>query len=278
MSQLTIMAVHAHPDDEVIVTGGVLAACSAAGIRTVVVTCTNGEEGDGPGGVKPGDDGHDPDAVRATRLAELERSCGLLGVEHLELLGYRDSGMDGWSGNAHADAFANVPVEAAGARLVELMEQYRPQVVVTYDANGGYGHPDHIQAHRITVHAVEASDIPDKLYFAAIPRSAFEGFGDRLREIGIDPEEIGLTPPDDREEAPPFGVPDEEIDAVVDVSAFTDAKRQALMAHASQTESSFFNKLPPEAFKLAFANESFIRARSRIDVSGVEDDLFTGLR
>ena len=280
---LTIMAVHAHPDDEVIATGGVLARYSAEGIRTVVVTCTNGEEGDGPGGIKPDDPAHDGAAVAVQRRAELERSCALLGVGRLEMLGYRDSGMDGWEGNTHADAFANVPVDTAGARLVALMEQYRPQVVVTYDADGGYGHPDHIQAHRITVAAVDACGIPDKLYYAAFPRSAFARFAERLREAGIDPEEVGVTPPDDRDEAPPFGVPDEVIDAVVDVSDYVEAKRDALMAHASQTDNSFFNRMPIEGFRLAFANESFIRARAQgavegIEVDGLEDDLFNGLR
>jgi len=182
-----------------------------------------------------------------------------------------------------ADAFANVPVDTAGARLVALMEQYRPQVVVTYDADGGYGHPDHIQAHRITVAAVDACGIPDKLYYAAFPRSAFARFAERLREAGIDPEEVGVTPPDDRDEAPPFGVPDEVIDAVVDVSDYVEAKRDALMAHASQTDNSFFNRMPIEGFRLAFANESFIRARAQgavegIEVDGLEDDLFNGLR
>ena len=94
--QLTLMAVHAHPDDECLSTGGVLARYSDEGIRTVLVTCTNGEQGDGPGGVKPGDPGHTTPRWRERRLAELRESVQHLGIEHLELLGYRDSGMDGW--------------------------------------------------------------------------------------------------------------------------------------------------------------------------------------
>lgn len=105
------------------------------------------------------------------RLGELRESVAHLGIDQLELLGYRDSGMDGWDGNGHPGAFANVPVETAAARLAALMEQYRPQVVVTYDetGGGGYGHPDHVQTHRVTVAAAERTGIPDKLYYTAIP-------------------------------------------------------------------------------------------------------------
>src|SRR5690242_1124679 len=96
---LTLMAVHAHPDDEAIGTGGVLARYAAEGVRTVLVTCTDGRCGDGPGGVKPGDPGHDPHAVVEMRRKELEASCAALKVAHLELLGYADSGMMGWATN-----------------------------------------------------------------------------------------------------------------------------------------------------------------------------------
>src|ERR1044071_1700877 len=96
---LTVMAVHAHPDDEVIGTGGMLARYSDEGIRTVLVTCTNGEQGDGPDGVKPGEPGHDEAAVSQVRLAELRESAGHLGISDVELLGYRDSGMEGWDAN-----------------------------------------------------------------------------------------------------------------------------------------------------------------------------------
>jgi LmbE family N-acetylglucosaminyl deacetylase len=279
VSDLTLMAVHAHPDDEVIATGGVLAKASAEGIRTVVVTCTNGEEGDGPGGIKPDDPAHDAEAVAAQRRVELKEAISILGVGHLEMLGYRDSGMDGWEGNQRVDAFANVPVATAAARLVELMEQYRPQVVVTYDENGGYGHPDHIQAHRVTLAAVEASGIPDKLYYAAFARSAFKRFRQRLVEAGLTPEDMGWDPPaEGQDDEPPFGVADEMIDATVDVVAYADLKRRALSAHASQTDNSFFNRLPAKGFEIAFGTETFIRVQSRVEVTGPEDDLFSGLR
>src|SRR5690348_17962879 len=135
------MAVHAHPDDEAISTGGVLARYSAEGFRTVLVTCTDGGCGDGPGGVKPGEPGHDHDTVVALRQAELDASCQILGVSHLELLGYPDSGMMGWESNDAPGSFWRTPVDEAAAKLAALFERYQPYVVVTYDENGFYGHP-----------------------------------------------------------------------------------------------------------------------------------------
>src|SRR3984957_18163052 len=151
----TLMAVHAHPDDESSSTGGVLALYARDGIRTVVVTCTNGELGDGPGHVKPDEEGHDEVAVANVRLAELKVACDHLGVSALELLGYHDSGMPDWRHRHRDDVFCNVPAEEATARLTSLFERYQPDVVVTYNDNGGYNHPDHLHAHRITVAAVE---------------------------------------------------------------------------------------------------------------------------
>jgi len=166
------MAVHAHPDDESSSTGGVLAKYSEEGIRTVVVTCTNGELGDGPGGVKPGEEGHDDAAVARVRLAELDEACEILGVDHVELLGYRDSGMHGWDGNGRPDAFCNIPLDQSAVLLAEIIDRYRPSVIVTYAENGGYGHPDHVQTHRVTLAAIERSGWPAKLYYTARPRSA----------------------------------------------------------------------------------------------------------
>jgi len=192
---LTLMAVHAHPDDEATSTGGVLARYASEGVRTVLVTCTDGRCGDGPGGAKPGEAGHDPMAVAASREAELRRSCEILGVSHLELLGFADSGMMGWSTNEAPGSFWRTdPVLAAGA-LAQVMERYRPQVVVTYDANGFYGHPDHIMANRITTLAIERTGVAEKLYHTAIGRARVAEFADAVRAAGIDPP--ALT---DREE------------------------------------------------------------------------------
>ncbi|MEU5883433.1 PIG-L family deacetylase [Spirillospora sp. NPDC047279] len=268
--ELTLMAVHAHPDDEVLPTGGLLARCAAEGIRTVLVTCTNGEQGDDANGVKPGMEGHDADEVARRRLAELDESVRLLGVSDLELLGYRDSGMVGWDTNHDPAAFTNVPLDQAAGRLAALMEHYRPQVVVTYDENGGYGHPDHIQAHNIAIAASERTGIPRKLYFTAVPRSGIRTLLDHLKETGVDP---GFDPDDD------FGTPDELITSVLDVSPYSDRKRKALEAHASQGENIFLLRLPEEIQQIVYGTETFVRHFGHVPVpDGTETDLFAGLR
>jgi LmbE family N-acetylglucosaminyl deacetylase len=267
--QLTIMAVHAHPDDEVISTGGVLARYAAEGIQTVLVTCTNGEQGDAPGGIKPGQPGHDMSAVRAQRLCELQESAALLGIEHVELLGYRDSGMDGWDANHDPDAFWNIPLERAAARLGDLMRHYRPQVVVTYDENGNYGHPDHIQANRITLVAAAATDIPAKLYYTAIPRESSREMFTALRARGI----IDFEPPDD------FGTPMDQITTVVDVAPYVRRKVKALEAHGSQGDSIPFLRMPSELQQMIFSTESFVRHFNRVAAAPAQEtDLFAGLR
>ncbi|TDC85113.1 GlcNAc-PI de-N-acetylase [Nonomuraea deserti] len=269
--QLTLMVVHAHPDDECLSTGGILARYSDEGVRTVLVTCTNGEQGDDQGGVKPGEPGHDAARVAGRRLAELRESVSHLGVDHVELLGYRDSGMDGWETNGHPDAFANVPVDVAAAKLGALMEHYRPQVVVTYDetGGGGYGHPDHVQTHRVTVAATEATGIPDKLYYTAMPRSSIKRMFEAMRANGI---ELDFEPSDD------FGTPDERVTTIIDVAGYTERKLKALEAHESQGENIFLLRMPEEVQHQAFSHEAFERKRSTVDTPRHEEDLFAGLR
>jgi len=274
---LTFMAVHAHPDDEASSTGGVLARYAAEGIRTVVVTCTDGRCGDGPGGVKPGDPGHDPAAVAVLRRAELEAAAKVLGVDHLELLGYPDSGMMGWATNDAPGSFWTVPVEVAAARLAELIRRYEPDVVVTYDERGGYGHPDHIQTHRITMAAIEQAPVP-KVYWSAIPRSWMTGFEERMKELGIEWEE--QPPRDDEQEIDwsEMGTPDDQISSWVDTAAYGSQKYDALAAHASQSENIFFLRMGKEKFIELMGLEAFVRVRDTTGASTPEDDLFAGLR
>jgi len=269
---LTLMAVHAHPDDEATGTGGVLAKAAAEGIRTVLVTCTDGRCGDGPDGAKPGEPGHDPAAVIALRRAELEQSCAVLAVAHLELLDYADSGMMGWDANSAPGAFWTTPVDEAASRLAELMRQYQPDVVVTYDENGFYGHPDHIQAHRITMAAVAETGLPAKVYWTTVPRSAFERFAQVMRELGADWDEPGEA------EGPQIGLPDDQITTWVDTTAFGGQKYDALGAHASQQENIFFLKMGKERFTELMGVETFVRVQDRTGAPLPERDLFDGLR
>jgi mycothiol conjugate amidase Mca len=282
---LTLMAVHAHPDDEAIGTGGILARAAAEGIQTVLVTCTGGEVGE----IAP-DTGVSLEQLAEVRERELREACRLLGVTHLELLGYRDSGMAGTADNDHPNAFARADLGEATAKLVALVRTYRPDVLVTYNENGFYGHPDHINAHRITVGAFDlAADAghdsgngdepwaPSKLYYTAVSRSAMQRFGERLRELGIG------GPGGDAAESPgpepEWGTPDELITTVVDVSAHVEQKRRALFAHATQMGPEvFFAKLPPPVFNQMFGQEQFQLVKSRVPSAPPETDLFDGLR
>jgi LmbE family N-acetylglucosaminyl deacetylase len=266
---LTLMAVHAHPDDEATTTGGILAKYAAEGIRTVLVTCTDGALGDSADS-KAGEEGHgddhDHDALVALREQELRASCEVLGISHLELLGYRDSGMMGWPTNDAAGSFWSLPVDEAAKPLIALFEKYQPDVVVTYDDFGFYGHPDHIQAHRITMAALEATGSSAKLYFPTFRRSRVQLLMEQMRTAGADVPDVG----DD------FGSPDEAIGATVDCEAFAETKRASLAAHASQADNIMFLQFTPEAFRQAFGTEEFLRIRP--EGPGVESDLFAGLR
>jgi LmbE family N-acetylglucosaminyl deacetylase len=279
---LTLMAVHAHPDDESISTGGVLALYARAGVRTVLVTCTDGGCGDGPGGIKPMEEGFDRDAVVALRREELDRSCEILGVSHLETLGYRDSGMMGWPYNDQPGSFWTAPIREAASRLGELMRRYQPHVVVTYDANGFYGHPDHIQAHRVTMAAAAATGIPAKVYFTAVPRSRMVGFVQRLKELGLEfPDEDGDGGEPDAEPNGPreeWGTPDEEVTTYIDVKTAAGLKYDSLAAHASQSDNIFFLRMGKDVFGEIMGTEAFVRALDRTGAALPEADLFAGLR
>ena len=280
---LTFLCVHAHPDDEASSSGGVLALLASQGVRTVLVTCTNGEFGDAPGGVKPHGDGHDADEVAAIREGELDRAVAALSVSRLVRLGYRDSGMMGWPQNDDPRSFWATPVADATARLLEVLREERPQVVMTYNKIGFYGHPDHIQAHRITMAAVAQLDDEPTVYFNAIPNSVMERFRarwaeeDRLeREAAIARGEE-VAPPGEDEEMD-LGTPDEAIDAAIDVSAVTDAKYEALAAHASQLADSFWMKMDREEFRAVMGTEWFVRATNPRALTGRVDDLMAGYR
>ena len=270
--RLTLMAVHAHPDDESSSTGGVPARYADDGVRTVVVTCTNGELGDAPGGIKPGDEGHDEAEVARIRLGELERACETLGVAHLELLGYHDSGMVDWADKDRFDVFCNVAVDDAAERLSSLFERYQPDVVVTYDELGGYDHPDHVHASRVAMAAVARTGIPRKAYFTAFRRSMFERFRAVLQQQGADLSQI----------------PDPGSGAAADGcgrSAHHNRDRcrsvrrtgGSRFTHASQIEGSFWPACRRRRSE-RLSEETFIRAHDTTGAPLPEADLFVGLR
>jgi len=272
---LTLMAVHAHPDDEASSTGGVLAYYSDQDIRTIVVTCTNGEFGDAPGQVKPGDDGHDEQAVAQLRLAELRQSAKILGVTHLELLGYHDSGMPDWEYKDRPNAFCNVPLDEVSDRIAGLIEQYQPQVVISYDDKGMYQHPDHVHAAQAAEAAVAKSGTPAKFYQIAMRPSSWRRVWEALREAGVEmPEREEPT----EEELAKMAESEERITTSIDIRSVLERKREALFAHASQIQDSWFSKLPPEIAEETFGYESFVRVTDTTGAPLPETDLFAGLR
>jgi LmbE family N-acetylglucosaminyl deacetylase len=277
--KLTLMAVHAHPDDESSATGGVLARYSDEGVTTVLVTCTNGEYGDGPEHVKPGEAGHDPSQVGKTRLAELDEACRQLGVHSLETLGYHDSGMPEWPYRNEGHTFCNVPIEESLSRVVDLVEKYRPDVMITYNESDGRNHPDHVQAHRLAVEAFRVTGIPAKLYFIVRRRPDQESLRDRLRGLGID---IPLSPvqqaPSDPDVIRRIEEAQRRITTTIDTTSVAARKRNALAAHASQLDRAWWTPVPHDYLGEVFANETFIRAEDRTGAPLPEDDLFAGLR
>ena len=226
-----LMIVHAHPDDESSQTGGTLARYSAAGCRTVLVTCTDGAQGDAvDGGAKPGESGHVPHEVAECRARELDAAAGALGVSDVVKLGYPDSGM---SGDA-VDSFSARPSKPMVTQMVRLMRLYEPDVVITYPPNGLSGHPDHVRTHDVVVSAhgnvvanAGPGDRTPRLYYIAMSLSRLREAQATIRTIYGDD---AWVPPDG------LGVDDAEITTVIDVAPFWADKLQALAAHASQPD------------------------------------------
>src|SRR5580692_8503265 len=286
MEQLTFLAVHAHPDDEASSSGGLYRLLADQGVRTVLVTCTNGECGDDAHGAKPDVSHHDGDEVAAIRAVELDNAVKILGISRLVRLGYRDSGMKGWPQNDDPESFWATPVEVAAAKLAEILMEERPQVIMTYNEHGFYGHPDHIQAHRITLAALEMIDYEPTLYFNAIPDSVFALWRlrweeeDRERAAADAAKGIVREPetPDPDEEEFHMGTPDDQVSATIDISEVAGAKFDALEAHVSQIADSFWMKMGRERFIETMRTEWFVRVTNPKNVEGNVDDIFAGYR
>jgi LmbE family N-acetylglucosaminyl deacetylase len=283
---LTFLAVHAHPDDEASSTGGTYRVLANEGVRTVLVTCTNGECGDALDGAKPDADHHDGDEVAKVRAVELDNAVKVLGIDRLVRLGYRDSGMKGWPQNEDPDSFWATPVDAAAKKLAEVLLEERPEVIMTYNEFGFYGHPDHIQAHRVTLAALKLLDYEPTLYFNAIPNSVMNIMRARWEQEEREQREADAAkgivrapePEESEDERIEMGTPDDQIDVAVDVSEVTDAKYDALAAHHSQIGESFWMKMTREQFKQAMGKEWFVRVTNPTNASGVADDIFVGYR
>jgi N-acetyl-1-D-myo-inositol-2-amino-2-deoxy-alpha-D-glucopyranoside deacetylase len=286
--------VHAHPDDETISTGATMAHYAAAGAHVTLVTCTLGEEGEIHVPELAGLAADQADQLGGYRIGELRAAMAVLGVTDLRFLGgagrYRDSGMMGTPANEHPRAFWNADLDEAVAHAVAVVREVRPQVVVTYDENGGYGHPDHIQAHRVAMAAVDAAADPGyrpdlgeawttaKVYWCCVPRSVLQQGIDALAAAGESFFE-GVTDAADI----PFAVPDEDVAAAVDGRDFVSHKHDAMRAYPTQimVDGPFFalsNNLGQEVL----GTEYYRLVRGERGPAGGgphewEDDLFAGL-
>jgi LmbE family N-acetylglucosaminyl deacetylase len=260
----TLVTFHAHPDDESIATAGTMARAKAEGHRVVLVVATRGELGEyAPEALGPGE------SLRDRRVAEQQAAADVLGVDRVEYLGYRDSGMAGESTNDDHDAFARADVEQAAARLAKVLREERADVLTVYDNHGGYGHPDHVQVHRVGVRAAELAGTK-RVYESTMNRDFIQNLLQRRAD------EMPETPDaPDAAEMDDFGSPEAIITTTVDVGDYVERKRAAMAAHASQIPpDSFFLSLPPEAFREAFGVEWFIRRDSpQIRERWIFDDL-----
>ena len=245
----TLVSFHAHPDDESIATGGVIAKAAAEGHRVVLVFATRGENGEYP------DDFLDPgEELGDRRVRETLAAAQILGSHRVEWLGYRDSGMVDTDTNNDSRSFWRADVEEAATKLTAILIEESADVLTIYDAAGGYGHPDHVQVHRVGRRAAEVAAIA-RVYEATMNRDHFVRLLRSAKDAGLDIPD--LPDPDDLGD---FGVSEDEITTAVDVSAFIDVKRRAMAAHASQIpENSMFLTMPEPVFLATWGTEWFVR-------------------
>ncbi len=298
-SRAGLLLVHAHPDDECFATGGLIARSIAEGRRVDLVVCTGGEEGE------VHDPSLDPDdakpRMREIRAAELECSVAALqaggpGELHMHRLGYRDSGMMDSEANAHPEAFWQADLDEACGRVVSVIREARPGVLVTYDANGNYGHPDHINAHRVAVSAMQAAADPSRFDAAGSAWSVAKFYEiafnrDRWLAVMAEMKERGLKPPWDFDteaeessesaEEESFGVAESEITAMVDVEAWSAAKMAAMACHKTQRQDfGWLLDMPDDLASRILSPESFVLTRwpNRGIAPGLrESSLFDGV-
>jgi hypothetical protein len=252
----TLVCFHAHPDDESISTGGSIARASAEGHRVVLVVATNGDHGEVPDDLTPGE------TLVDRRKAETARSAEVLGVHRLVWLGYADSGMTGWPQNEHPDAFWQAPVDDAAERLAAVLREEAADVLTVYDWHGNYGHPDHIQVHRVGHRAAELAGTP-RVFEATMNRDHIVRMMAMAREMGLGDGAAGpeddFDPAGPADDGNPFGMSEAELTHAVEVVDWLHLKRASMRCHSSQiSDSSFFLEMPHEAFAGSFGIEWFI--------------------
>lgn len=279
----TLLVSLAHPDDESFGNGGTLAHYAARGVRVVLVCATNGDVGEISDGRLA-----TAETLALVRLEELRCACLYLGVNDLRLLNYRDSGMQGTLDNDHPQCLYQADPDEVTGKIVRIIREVKPEVIVTFDETGGYGHPDHITVHRATVAAFAAAGNgarypaagapyqPQKLYYTAMPRSLFEGWAAIMVEQGIDVTRFGANEDMDMTG---MGVPDELITTRIRIpSQALEARLAAMQCHQTQIpENSPFRVVPDEYLRRTMKEEYYILAHGQAGELP-ETDLFSGVR
>ncbi len=243
----TLVFLHAHPDDEASSTSGSIARAVQEGHRVIVVFATNGDHGEVP------EDLHEGETLVDRRREEAAASGRALGTHRIEWLGYADSGMTGWEQNSAERAFSRVPVDEAAAALARILDAERADVLIGYDWHGTYGHPDHVQVHRVAHRAAELVPTRPRLLEVTLNR-------DLMRELmGGAPDGEGFDPDGPMDDGNPMGTPEADIQWRVDVSTYLPRKRAAMQAHASQvTDIGRFMAMPEPMFAGAFGAEFYL--------------------
>ena len=266
----TAVFFHAHPDDEAIATGGVMAQAARAGHRVVLVCATDGAVGEPVDGSIPAGS-----TLAEVRLAELHEAGGILGASRVEWLGYGDSGMEDEPTNDHPDCFWQADVDAAAARLAAILRDERADLLTVYDHKGGYGHPDHIQVHRVGHRAAVLAATP-RVFESTMNNDRMRALADYAFDGPDDDEELAAQREEMRETD--MGTPAALITHEIDVLDVLDEKRRAMAAHRSQIGAeSFFLTMPDDAFAAAFGQEWFIEVGADRAGPPHATDLFAAL-
>lgn len=282
--QRTLLAFHAHPDDESSKGSGTMAKYAAEGVRVVLVCATDGGAGDilNPRMDKPGIKERMPEL----RKAELETACDILGVSEIYAMGYPDSGMPDSPENKNPAAFCNVDPEGVMAKLVKIIRDEKPEVILSYDESRGYDHPDHVRVYELGLRAFkEAGDpekfpeagepwSPQKLYFfATFTKQRFVLLNDAAVAEGQEPPYQGWIDSWDD-----MGFEEPEITTRVDVADYIELRTKALLAHATQIDpDSFWFAVPDEIHKKVYPWEDYTLIDSTVETELPEDDLFAGI-
>jgi mycothiol S-conjugate amidase len=279
----TLLAIHAHPDDESSKGAGTMAKYAHEGARVVLVCATGGEAGEilNPRMEKPGI----LENIAEVRKAELETAGDILGVSQIYYLGYRDSGMPGTETNKHPDAFMNADPDESVGKLVEIIRKEKPEVVLSYDESRGYEHPDHVAVYKWGMQAFHDAADPEKFpdrgepwaakklyFFATFTKKRMQMLHDEATAKGIETPFGGFL-----ENWDSLGFQDPRVDARVDVGDYLELRSKALLAHATQIDpDSFWFAIPDEMQREIYPWEDYTLVESRVDTKQPELDLFAG--